>query len=153
MCGGKQWTFLTYNWGSQTIRHQNDINSAANMVVIERQGCQDRPVSYPFGSSEMNLWALACRAALYISSSETSQPYLIFSLMERANSTDSWLTTEICTEEQGKGNVSLSNCSSSLIHCDYEINTYWQSKGTICDFSMAFSVENTVTLLLALFTY
>ncbi len=65
------------------------------------------PVSYPFDSSVMNSWALASLAALYISSSEaSSQPYLMFSRTERANSTQSWLTTAIYKHTRWRRNVS-----------------------------------------------
>lgn len=93
-------------WISIHRVHQNTIKGW-NFSSVERKQEADwtdkhlvlfhSPVSYPFGKSlVMNRWALASLAASYMSSSVASAfPYLMFSLMERPNSTGSWATTLI----------------------------------------------------------
>lgn len=80
-----------------------ELNTVQQARVQQRSkiffSLHDWPVSYPFSRSMMKSWALASLATLNISSSEASTPYLMFSRIDLAKSTQSWLTTATCGEE------------------------------------------------------
>lgn len=67
----------------------------------------------------MNSWALASLAAMNISSSEASKPYLMFSRNDRAKSTHSWLTTAICERAPWRGDAS--SCTSVRASSQLEV--------------------------------